>query len=268
MKRECYKKKFGTTELIIEHFLSDLKHYEEDTQEQNAACFVFVMKGTVTFSSDSEFIKAVPRSLLYVPKLSCYQVSWSGDKGIEYYCIHDITKTNDFESKRYRLSLLPQLSNAHTLHRFVQIFDLFSSKDVPDKFYAISLYYSFYAEALLYLTEEQPKWVSEPVACAIAFIKEHYTDSLSMDMLAEHVYISKSHLHHLFKKELNTTPIKYINLYRIEQVSTDLRNTKLSIEEISERHGFESVINMRKVFKRIVGSTPSEYRKITAVQAE
>lgn len=93
------------------------------------------------------------------------------------------------------------------------------------------------------------------------YIDEHFTESISLDMLAKHFYISKYHLAREFKKEYNQTIIQYILIKRVNYAKELLRFTDLSIGEIAEACGIGDINYFNKIFKRMEMMTASEYRR-------
>ena len=79
--------------------------------------------------------------------------------------------------------------------------------------------------------------------------------------LARHCGMSESGLYAFFKSYAQTTPIEYKNRIQTEKAITLLASTDLTIEEISDRVGFQSVAYFRKIIKVQTGKTPTEIRK-------
>jgi len=85
-----------------------------------------------------------------------------------------------------------------------------------------------------------------------------------MEELAAHLSLSVFRLHHLFQKELSTTPIKYRNKCRIEHAAKDLRSADIPMKQIAERNDFHSVTYFREIFKEYTGMTPMQYMETLA----
>ena len=79
--------------------------------------------------------------------------------------------------------------------------------------------------------------------------------------LARHCGMSESGLYAFFKSYAQATPIEYKNRIQTEKAIALLASTDLSIEEISDRVGFQSVAYFRKIIKAQTGKTPTEIRK-------
>lgn len=96
---------------------------------------------------------------------------------------------------------------------------------------------------------------------AINYIAQHYSEQISLDNLAELCNISKQQLIRYFKNSLNTTPIKYITDYKISRAKDLLCNhSHLTIKEISAELGFENQHYFTRVFTKITGESPTDYK--------
>lgn len=98
------------------------------------------------------------------------------------------------------------------------------------------------------------------IAKALTYIDEHFTTQFSITDIADNLHISHTYLTKLFHKNIGTSPLKYINLKRIEYACYLLQTTELSCESISEKIGMYDNAYFYKVFKSINGMTPMGYR--------
>ena len=94
---------------------------------------------------------------------------------------------------------------------------------------------------------------------AIAFIQAHYAESLTRDLIAQHVNVSPDHLTDCFHKEAGLTPIAYLNRYRINRARQLLEMGAPSITEVMLQVGFSDSAHFSRVFQREVGVSPSRY---------
>ena len=102
---------------------------------------------------------------------------------------------------------------------------------------------------------------SEKLYQILAYINEHFDESVNLDLLANRFYVSKYHLSREFKKEYNQTIIQYLLNKRITYAKKLLRFTDMSIGEIAQKCGIGDMNYFNKVFKKVEGSTASEYRR-------
>lgn len=100
-----------------------------------------------------------------------------------------------------------------------------------------------------------------PIQDLEIWIHKHLDTSLSVALLAEKAGMSPRNFARVFSRETGTTPAKYIEKLRLESARQLLTETQLELKEISEKCGFSSPDNMRKVFLKFFKTTPSLYRQ-------
>lgn len=100
----------------------------------------------------------------------------------------------------------------------------------------------------------------ERVNTVIQYIKDHSSERLTLDELAERANFSKYHFSRIFSSLVGVSPIAFVNQVRLDNSITYLIETHRSILDISQLCGFESVITFNAAFKKRFDKTPSEVR--------
>ncbi len=95
---------------------------------------------------------------------------------------------------------------------------------------------------------------------AQAFLCTHATLAISRWQIADDVNVSEDYLTRVFKKELGLSPWDYLNRYRVHLAMSLLRNTGMSVNEVSIATGFQDQAYFCRVFKKIRGYSPSKLR--------
>lgn len=103
--------------------------------------------------------------------------------------------------------------------------------------------------------------MSDHISIAIEYIKCYYSNSISVQMIADHVGISREHLCALFKKQYGVSPVRFIRGYRLQNASVLLITTEYSIEKISELAGFSDYNYFSNQFHKAFECSPTVYRK-------
>jgi AraC-like DNA-binding protein/ligand-binding sensor protein len=103
---------------------------------------------------------------------------------------------------------------------------------------------------------------SEPpvISKAKEFIHEHQTENLRLSHVAKSVNTSTFYFCKMFKKVTGINFTDYLSRVRIEKSKNLLLNPNLRVSEIAFEVGFQSLTHFNRVFKRILGQSPTEYR--------
>jgi AraC-like DNA-binding protein/ligand-binding sensor protein len=103
---------------------------------------------------------------------------------------------------------------------------------------------------------------AEPPAImrAKAFITEHSSEELSLEQVARAVNMSSFYFCKMFKKFGGVNFTEYVSRIRIEKARNLLLNPNLRISEIAYEVGFQSLTHFNRVFKKVLGQSPTEFR--------
>lgn len=94
----------------------------------------------------------------------------------------------------------------------------------------------------------------------ITYIDFHYAEPLSLSFFADMCHVTKSYLSTLFKKETDTNITDYIHSVRIRHALVLLNSTALPIHAIAASCGYSDINYFIKIFKRLNGNSPKQYR--------
>ena len=122
------------------------------------------------------------------------------------------------------------------------------------------LIYRFLSALLRTLESPSLPEPSPAVAEALCYMKEHFAGHFSMDELAARLGLSAAYFTRLFTRETGETPLASLTRIRLSRAVFLLLNTSLSIESIAVSCGFSCGNYFSKVFRKISGVSPSEYR--------
>ena len=93
------------------------------------------------------------------------------------------------------------------------------------------------------------------------WLNERLDQHWSMAELAAHCHISPRTLLRRFQEALGKSPVQYVQMLRVERAKALLETTKLSLEDITARCGYEDISSFSKIFKRWAQVTPKDYRR-------
>lgn len=95
----------------------------------------------------------------------------------------------------------------------------------------------------------------------IAYINEHYCESISLDSLSREFGVCRFYISHIFSQVLHVGFCDYVNSLRISQAEKLLRDSNYNIIDIAMQCGFSSQRTFNRSFKKVHNIAPSAYRK-------
>lgn len=119
------------------------------------------------------------------------------------------------------------------------------------------------------LIDEIEKWeekkreeCSRPIAAVKEYIGKNFERDITLADAAARVFLNPNYLSSLFKKETSMTFLEYLQKYRMEVAQDLLKDASVRPALIPEMVGYKDSKHFAKLFKKIVGLSPAEYRKL------
>jgi YesN/AraC family two-component response regulator len=94
------------------------------------------------------------------------------------------------------------------------------------------------------------------------YITTNYTETITLKDLSKLYFIDEKYLCKLFKKETGMGFVDYINKIRVDNASRLLLNSDAPVNSIAYQVGYSNLSYFNKIFKKLSGYTPKEYRKL------
>lgn len=127
------------------------------------------------------------------------------------------------------------------------------------------IFAQFFAEVLNHGTVDGARQSNEDILHyyniiepAIRMIRDEYSKSFTVEMLAEACSISKFHFCRIFKEVMGMSAIKYLNAYRLKIADSLLTSSDRQIGEIASICGFEDAGYFARIYKKYYGHAPSK----------
>ncbi|WP_270345466.1 AraC family transcriptional regulator [Enterococcus thailandicus] len=96
---------------------------------------------------------------------------------------------------------------------------------------------------------------------AIYYLENHHTQEITLEQLADTLYVSPTYLSKVFKESTGMSPINYLIQVRLKHAKELLSNEQLTIREISQAVGYQDAYHFSKLFKKYYGVSPSQLAK-------
>lgn len=110
-----------------------------------------------------------------------------------------------------------------------------------------------------HLNNQSPQ--TSPVAQAMQWLQNNWDKPFKLADLAEQINLSPSRLSHLFKQQTNTSPGAYYLSLKMDHAKQLLCTSEMSLKQIAERMGYNSIHHFTRRFTTAVGMPPGEFRK-------
>jgi AraC-like DNA-binding protein len=226
-------------------------------------CVGLILKGRAVFTSGDISVSVGEGDIIFVPIGSCYMSQWQGEPEILDISLHfSFSPYGPFaRDARPMLQKLtpPNLSEYQTAFRRMLEWQ---KGDVSEQLMALGIFYRILGELLPMVRCERVQSYDSRIAKAVEYIDYHYDRVLTVSELAAIANMSESYFYSRFRAEVGMSPIEYKLRKCIDRaVLLLLGEEDLSVEEISDRLGFESAAYFRRVFRRFMGKSPMQYKK-------
>lgn len=232
-------------------------------------CMGFLINGKARFKDCTVMgndFELYPGEIVFVPVGTRYIANWMCDPDITYISMHFLFDYPGIFSRNSNFKLQKlTFENPDDIYKLYR--DVLENYDSQDfcRLSVLSKFFGLLSDILPKLETSNEKKCDERITGAVDYIEKHYAEPISVEQLAAASNMSVSRFFPCFKAQLGVTPVDYINHYRINQAIIMLvNNREMTIEQISSTVGFESSAYFRKVFKKITGKMPKNYRGLSA----
>lgn len=253
--------------------LKDVALHQHDFYE-----IYFLITGDVTYLIESKIIHVMPGDILLIPPRTQHQVLIRPEMSVyeRYVLWADPRMISQLSSQQS--DLLSTLSPAHTgsnqlrlkpeartevLSLLQQLDGEIHSADYGADLLRQSLLTQLLVTVNRLLTHQgaqldEDTRTSSMVAQIINFVNLHYSEDLSLDLLAEKFYVSKFHLSHAFNQQVGTSLYRYIQRKRL-LIARQLLAQGKKPSQVSTACGFCDYTGFYRAFKAEYGISPREY---------
>lgn len=147
------------------------------------------------------------------------------------------------------------------LHRFLQSLGSETDRAVLAPMYLREVVYRLlHADQCHRLVEEAAQGPdANPITAAIAFMRDHLHEPITITDVADEVCMSTSAFAHLFRETVGVSPYQFLKDHRLDAARAALVNEGCSVSEVAARVGYSSLSHFISQFKRRFGETPGAY---------
>ena len=150
---------------------------------------------------------------------------------------------------------------------------LYIANHAQDTSLSLMAHFYFFLDALINssASKQRVRGLSQQgfyIREAIHFIDQYYRNDIRIEQVAGFCGLNRTYFSRLFKEVMGQTPQEYLARYRINKAMELMRNTDMSIGEISAMVGYHNQLYFSKVFRKIQGLPPRVWRQEDMLKLE
>lgn len=104
--------------------------------------------------------------------------------------------------------------------------------------------------------------IYQRIVAAKVYIDENYQEAIDLEQISQQAFLSRFHFHRLFTRVYKKTPHQYLTQIRLDAAKEMLAKEGISITDVCNSIGFESLGSFSSLFRREDGYSPQYYRNI------
>lgn len=248
--------------------------------EQNYHChenqieMSLIMSGSGRYRIDGEIFRIVEGDLLILNP-GCYHQALTDGGGnpiVEFFVGFTDIALKGMEKNRFEIKGAPVIHTRGELRQ--RLFRIARNMQMENETWQQGRYFmlrSYLVQMLLLLIREQAEQVKPRKGYAFEsvskkyvveqiqnYFEDHYAEKISLDQIAENMYLSPFYISKIFKSETGDTPIHYLINIRLERAKDILEKGECnSIQEVASMVGYEDAYHFSKLFKKKYKVPPS-----------
>jgi AraC family transcriptional regulator len=232
--------------------------YKVDRKNLNAFLIFFIKTGKLHFEYRGHSFEAKENSVVLVDCNFRHSYYASEPTRFLWFHFHGCASSAYCELLYKNSGCV--FDNQHNIeHYFSDILNMLPESSLADDKISVAIH-KLLAE--LNKNNRTQAVLSPPIIKAQKFMKEHFTENISVEDAARHAALSRYHFSRQFLKETKMAPRDYLLDLRISYAKNLLVNSTDSIEQIAFKCSFYSSSNFIRAFKQKTGMTPNKFRNI------
>lgn len=239
------------------------EHYREREEGADQYILIYCTEGKgVIEVEDQKFLLGksdafcIPRNVrhrYYADEQDPWSILWVHFKG-------DNTRYFPLEERR-----VVHINSRHSDNRMMVLFKLLFR--VLERNYTIGnfIYISQVLSLILsevYFREKVDESTTQDrhVTMVIRYMYQHLKENLTLEEISEEVQLSKSYLNAVFKAQTGRSPVEFFIHLKMQEACKLLKSTDLYIYEVSAELGYTDQYYFSRIFKKVVGVSPKDYK--------
>lgn len=266
------KKMVVKNPLIKDLYLTAIGYYPKASQhdrERKSGCSQYILlycidgEGYIEIDKKEYILK--PNTYIIIPKSTPHHYYANKSDPWSIYWVHFGGDHANLLFSRYTRESELEVQSIpyyeHLIQSFDLIFSLLENNYSQRNLELTNILFLEFISSFIYSLELYPSCYStDHINSSIEFMKENLDQSFGIQELADRLFYSVSHYSDLFRKKTGFSPMRYFNQLKIQKSCQYLYFTDMSIKEICVKVGIEDPYYFSRMFKKLMGLSPTSYR--------
>ena len=214
----------------------------------------FVFKGSMTYLADGQTYVLNENDAILLPPGTVRQ-RMAGEQKVQYVSFNFQILPN------CELLISPFLKNIIT-QDIRKLINVFSQTHLSPKYHSKEKLCNLLNYILYELLDAVSLQSNHSEVIKIEkYIDENITKKITLEMLSNHVHLSKEYIAYIFKKNVGKTVIEYVNERKMMYAKYMIQEGTLSLQDVAKNLGYENYSYFSKVFKKQFNTSPVNFKK-------
>lgn len=245
-------------------------HFRERKEPINQYVFIYCIDGAGSYSLGNHEYPVCANQYFILPAGVPHSYAADKDTPWTIYWIHFKGSLAQFYACNAErpMDIKPEAHSriGQRINLFEEIFNTLKAGYNKENLHYVSSLFHYYLGSLRYIRQYRNAAGAHTdddnvVEAAVHYMKENMEKRITLQDIAEHIGYSPSHFSLLFKKKIGHAPLSYFNLLKIQEACFMLDSTDMKINQICYKIGIEDTYYFSRLFGKIMGMSPREYRK-------
>jgi AraC family transcriptional regulator of arabinose operon len=252
----------------IGYYPKAMHHYAERPAGISQHIIIYCTEGNGWLEINKKKIEISPSQFIAIPANTPHKYAANADKPWTIYWVHFKGEIASFvialilkNSENYK----PYLSyNEDRIKLFEDIYTNLEKGYGSDTLRYVNMIFYHFLTSLIYedkFNHIENKADNDVINKTISFMRENMSKMIRLDELSNYANLSTSHFSAIFRAKTGYSPIEYFNQLKIQQACQYITFTNMSIKNIALTLGIEDQYYFTRLFTKLMGSSPNEYRK-------
>lgn len=270
LSKQCAKNEIISTLYItdIGYYPKAKYHYRERPQGADQHILIYCHKGAGRVKIQSTDYRIEARDFVFIPARMAHHYAADDNDPWTIYWVHFKGQISpSLISLLYRQSASHKgfvSSNERVLSLFDEMYNQLERGYGADNIMYTNMCFWHFLSIFLYNNKHDPTASlhdKDPIDQSIDFLSKHVEKVLTLEAIAREVNLSPSHFSFVFKKKTGFSPIEYFNHLKVQKACQYLLFTNLRIKEIANEVGLEDPYYFSRLFTKVMGIAPNDYRE-------